>query len=117
MVAKARHAITHALHRGEEWIFRNPKIVLSMVLAVTILFSMALPSLRVFTDFADLLPQNHSYIKVYNRLKENFGGANMIVMSVEVEKGTIFNDETPQAHSRSDPGRRQPAQRQPQPGH
>ena len=30
MVAKARHAITHALHRGEEWIFRNPKIVLAL---------------------------------------------------------------------------------------
>ena len=94
MVAKARHTLTHALHTGEEWIFRNPKVVLSLVLAITILFGMALPSLRVFTDFADLLPQNHSYIKVYNRLKENFGGANMIVMSVEVDKGTIFNDET-----------------------
>ncbi|HJV84997.1 MAG TPA: MMPL family transporter [Noviherbaspirillum sp.] len=94
MVSKARHSITHALHRGEEWIFRNPKIVLSMVLIVTILFGLALPRLRIFTDFADLLPQNHAYIKVYNRLKENFGGANMIVMAVEVEQGTIFNDET-----------------------
>ncbi|MBS1188307.1 MAG: hypothetical protein H6R10_99 [Rhodocyclaceae bacterium] len=94
MVSKARHSITHALHRGEEWIFANPKIVLSFVLAVTILFGFALPKLRIFTDFSDLLPQNHSYIKVYNRLKENFGGANMIVMAIEVEKGTIFNDET-----------------------
>ena len=94
MVTKYRHSITHALHQGEEWIFRNPKIVLSLVLVVTILFGFALPKLRVFTDFSDLLPQNHAYIKVYNRLKENFGGANMIVMSVEVEKGTIFNDET-----------------------
>ena len=94
MVAKTRHAITHALHKGEEWIFANPKIVLSLVMLVTLLFSLALPSLRVFTDFSDLLPQNHGYTKVYNRLKENFGGANMIVMSVEVEKGTIFNDET-----------------------
>lgn len=94
MVARVRHAITHALHQGEEWIFRNPKIVLSLVLLVTCLFGTALPNLRVFTDFSDLLPQNHPYIKVYNRLKENFGGANMIVMAVEVEKGTIFNDET-----------------------
>ena len=94
MVTKYRHAITHALHAGEEWIFANPKIVLSIVLLVTCLFGFALPSLRVFTDFSDLLPQNHKYIKVYNRLKENFGGANMIVMSIEVEKGTIFNDET-----------------------
>ena len=94
MVSKLRHSITHRLHTGEEWIFRNPKIVLSLVLVVTILFGMALPKLRIFTDFSDLLPQNHGYIKVYNRLKENFGGANMLVMSIEVEQGTIFNDET-----------------------
>ena len=94
MVSTLRHSITHRLHQGEEWIFRNPKIVLAMVLAVTLLFGMALPKLRIFTDFSDLLPQNHEYIKVYNRLKENFGGANMIVMSIEVERGTIFNDET-----------------------
>lgn len=94
MVSKLRHTITHRLHQGEEWIFCNPKIVLSIVLAITLMFGMALPKLRIFTDFSDLLPQNHDYIKVYNRLKENFGGANMIVMSIEVEQGTIFNDDT-----------------------
>jgi predicted RND superfamily exporter protein len=94
MVTKTRRAITHALHKAEEWIFRNPKVVLSLVMLVTILFGSALPKLRVFTDFSDLLPQNHAYIKVYNHLKESFGGANMIVMSIEVDKGTIFNDET-----------------------
>ena len=94
MVSKFKHRITHALHRGEEWLFANPKIVLSIVLAITVLFGLALPKLRVYSDFSDLLPQNHAYIKVYNRLKENFGGANMIIMAVEVDKGTIFNDET-----------------------
>lgn len=94
MVSKFRHSITHRLHQGEEWIFRNPKVVLSLIFAVTVLFGIALPKLRIFTDFSDLLPQNHGYIKVYNRLKENFGGANMIVMSIEVEQGTIFNDDT-----------------------
>lgn len=94
MVSKLRHAITHRLHIGEAWIFNNPRVVLGLILAITLLFGMALPKLRVFTDFSDLLPQNHSYVKVYNRLKENFGGANMIVMAVEVERGTIFNSET-----------------------
>lgn len=94
MVSKLRHSITHRLHVGEEWLFANPKIVLGIVLIITALFGAALPKLRVYSDFADLLPQNHAYIHVYNRLKENFGGANMIVMSVEVEQGTIFNDDT-----------------------
>ena len=94
MVSQFRHRITHTLHRAEEWLFANPKIVLAAILIVTALFGVALPKLRIYSDFADLLPQNHPYIKVYNRLKENFGGANMIVMAIEVEKGTIFNDET-----------------------
>ena len=94
MVSSMRHQITHRLHQAEEWLFDNPKIVLSMILGVTLLFSLALPNLRFYSDFADLLPQNHRYIKVYNKLKENFGGANMIVVAVEVEQGTIFNDET-----------------------
>jgi len=93
-LAALRHRITHALHRGEEWLFANPKIVLSLILGATLLFSLALPRLRIYSDFSDLLPQNHPYIKVYNQIKENFGGANMIVLAIEVEKGSIFNDET-----------------------
>ncbi|QDX82841.1 transporter [Denitratisoma sp. DHT3] len=89
-----RHQVTHALHRGEEWLFANPKIVLGCIFAVTLLFALCLPKLRVYSDFADLLPQNHRYIQTYNRIKENFGGANMIIVAVEVEQGTIFNDET-----------------------
>ncbi|MCB1889194.1 MAG: MMPL family transporter [Rhodocyclaceae bacterium] len=94
MVSTLKHSITHRLHMAEEWIFANPKIVLALIFACTLLFGAALPKLRVYSDFADLLPQNHPYIQVYNRLKENFGGANMIIMSVEVEQGTIFNNKT-----------------------
>jgi len=89
-----RHKIVHALHKGEEWIFTNPKIVLSLIFAVTAMFALCLPRLQVYSDFSDLLPKNHSYIQTYDRIKENFGGANMIVVAVEVEQGTIFNDET-----------------------
>lgn len=91
---KFTKSITHQLVRGEEWIFANPRTVLSFILAVTLLFATQLGGLRIYTDFNDLLPQNHAYIKTYNRLKETFGGANMIVMAIEVEQGTIFNDTT-----------------------
>ncbi|HEY9829800.1 MAG TPA: MMPL family transporter [Stenomitos sp.] len=94
MNSSFKHRLVSKLHKYEEWIFTNPKFVLLLILLTTLGFAAALPNLRVYSDFADLLPQNHPYIQVYNRLKENFGGANMIVMSVEVEKGTIFNNET-----------------------
>jgi len=94
MIAPIRKSITHTLHKAEGWIFANPKIVLSMIFLVTLAFAAALPKLRIYSDFSDLLPQEHSYIQTYNRIKENFGGANMIVMAIEVEQGTIFNNDT-----------------------
>lgn len=89
-----RHRVTHALHEAEGWIFGNPRIVLAMILVVTIVFSTFLPRLRIYTDFADLLPKDHGYIQVYNRIKDSFGGANAIVMAVQVDQGSIFNNET-----------------------
>jgi hypothetical protein len=94
MFSHMRQRITHALHRAEEWLFANPKIVLGLIFAVTVFFALALPKLRIYSDFADLLPQKHPYIQTYNRIKENFGGANLVVMAIEVDKGTIFNAET-----------------------
>lgn len=94
MIAPIRKSITHTLHKAEEWIFANPKIVLSLIFLATLVFAAALPKLRIYSDFSDLLPQEHSYIQTYNRIKENFGGANMIVMAIEVEQGTIFNNDT-----------------------
>lgn len=89
-----RTRITSALMRGETWIFAHPAAVLTMIFAATLMFAIHVPKLQVYTDFNDLLPQNHPYIQTYNRIKENFGGANQIVMAVEVEQGDIFNDTT-----------------------
>lgn len=89
-----RSWIVAVLMRGEEWLFANPKYVLGMILAVTLGFATQLPALKIYTDFSDLLPQKHDYIKTYNRIKETFGGANQIVLAIEVEQGTVFNDRT-----------------------
>lgn len=78
----AARQLLRALVRAEEWIFANPKIVLGLILAVTLAFATRLPGLRIYTDFSDLLPQQHPYIQTYNRIKENFGGANQIVMAI-----------------------------------
>ena len=88
---RIRDSITAVLHRGEQWLFANPRIVLGLILAVTLGFSTRLPALRIYTDFNDLLPQRHPYIQTYNRIKERFGGANQIVLVVEAEGGTIFD--------------------------
>lgn len=82
------------LRLAEEWLFANPRIVLSLIFAVTLAFATQIPKLRVYTDFSDLLPQRHAYIQTYNRIKENFGGANVLVVAIEVKEGTVFNNST-----------------------
>lgn len=89
-----RDRITAVLLRGEAWIFDHPSWVLAGIFAVTVFFAFQVPHLRFYTDFGDLLPQKHPYIQTYNRIKENFGGANTIVMAVEAKNGTIFDDKT-----------------------
>jgi len=89
-----RGRITTALQRGETWIFAHPGAVLIAIFSATLMFALHVQKLQVYSDFNDLLPQQHPYIKTYNRIKENFGGANQIVMAIAVDDGDIFNDAT-----------------------
>ena len=57
-------------------------------------FAYHIPAVEMLSDFADLLPQDHPYIQLHNSIRDTFGGANIIVMAVEVEEGTIFTNET-----------------------
>jgi predicted RND superfamily exporter protein len=46
--------------------------------------------LIVSTKNEDLLPTNHPYIKVHKQFEDQFGGPNLVVIMLTVEKGTIF---------------------------
>jgi predicted RND superfamily exporter protein len=46
------------------------------------------------TSFGDLLPQTHPFMKVHNEFAPTFGGANNVVIMLEVKEGNIFNPET-----------------------
>ncbi len=99
------HRFTHFLHQLELWIFRNPRKVLSLIAILTLFFALRIPGLKIFTDFADLLPQQHPYIELHNSIKDDFGGANVLVVGVEFAEGDIFSNEN-----------LAPARREPQPG-
>jgi predicted RND superfamily exporter protein len=64
------------------------------ILLVTLFFVCELTKLQVYTSFGDLLPQKHPYIKVHNRIRHLFGGANQVLIMVQAKKGDIFNTKT-----------------------
>lgn len=75
-------------------LFNSRKIVLLIIFSITVFFATQIPAVRMLSDFADLLPQEHPYIKLHNSIRDTFGGANIIVIALEVEEGTIFTNDT-----------------------
>jgi len=68
--------------------------ILSITLLITLFFIYKVRDLKLYTKFADLLPQGHEYIKTHNRIRAKFGGANTVVMVLQVKQGDIFNHTT-----------------------
>ena len=82
------------LHRVDGLVFRHPKATLSIIALCTCFFAIQIPAVRMVSDFSDLLPQEHPYIQLHNEIRDTFGGANNVIVSVAVDKGTIFTNET-----------------------
>lgn len=90
--AKA-HRATHWLHNLDQVLFNHPKTVLTLILGITLFFAAQIPGVKMYSDFADLLPQTHPYIELHNDIKESFGGANVIIVGVEFTEHDIFDNE------------------------
>ena len=86
------HRFTHAMHSLEVWIFNNPRKVLVAIALLTLIFALRIPGLKIYTDFADLLPQQHPYIELHNSIKDSFGGANVLVVGIAFDEGDIFSN-------------------------
>src|SRR5262245_34834982 len=72
--------------------FRWP-IVIFLSLA-TLFLGYYAAEMRVYTNFFDLYPPGHEYIKLYQQYRRMFGTANVLVMAIETKEGDIFNVDT-----------------------
>ncbi len=73
------------------WVVKQRALILGIVSLVTLFFGYFAGKIEMYTAFADLLPRDHPYIQVHNRFWKTFGGANVVLLSVEVREGDIFN--------------------------
>ncbi|MEI6127077.1 MAG: hypothetical protein WCQ99_11055, partial [Pseudomonadota bacterium] len=76
------------------WVIRFRVLILSLLAITTALWATQIPKLNIVTSFADLLPQTHPYIKIHKEFLQNFGGANQLIMLLEVKDGDVFNRKT-----------------------
>ncbi len=85
---------SRGLYRFVDIVWKYPKGTLLLIAVVTVLFALRVPTVRIVSDFADLLPQDHPYILLHNEIRDTFGGANNIIVAVTVEEGSIFSNDT-----------------------
>ncbi len=82
------------LRAAARWVLRHSWLTLTVLFLITVFFASQARKVEMYSQFADLLPQGHPYIKAYNHFRQTFGGANVVVLSVSVKEGDIFNENT-----------------------
>ena len=89
------------MERIADFIIEKRHLLLTVIILCTLFFGYHASNIKVGTIYSDLLPQNHEYIDVHNEVRNVFGGANQVLVMVQVkdpEKGgkykDIFNSDT-----------------------
>ena len=76
------------------WVVKLRALILLTIGLLTLFFAYRAFGIEMYTAFADLLPKTHPYIQVHEKFWKTFGGANVVLLSVEVNEGDIFNVST-----------------------
>jgi predicted RND superfamily exporter protein len=84
-------------HLTQQYLYlllRHRLAVCLFILCGTLFLGYEAVSLRVHTDFFNLYPPSHPYIKLYQQYRQMFGTANVLQIVVEVKDGDIYNIDT-----------------------
>ena len=76
------------------FVMRFRPFVLVSLLLLTLFFGYGITRMDFYTQFMDLFPYNHPYVKIHKQFMNNFGGAHVATVVMEVNKGDVFNAET-----------------------
>ncbi len=68
--------------------------VLIVMACVTLFFVSQITHMQMFTQFIDLFPYNHPFVKIHKEYARFFGGAYQATLMLEVKNGDVFNFET-----------------------
>lgn len=85
---------TKMMKRYVEKIVGHPYLVIFSVLLITLFFFTQFRNLQMMFDPKSILPQNHPYVQLNNKIEEAFGGSRVVVIGIHNKKGDIFNTAT-----------------------
>ncbi len=77
----------------EKILFSNrPLVIVFFVIVTVFMFSSAL-KLKVDAGFSKLLPLQHEYMQTFTKHREEFGGANRVLVALMAKEGDMFTPE------------------------
>src|SRR6266567_1003635 len=65
-----------------------------LLIAITIFMAYRAMRLPIATRFEDLFPANHPNTLLYRKFRQQYGGAQTLVLMLRVQKGDIFDFKT-----------------------
>ncbi|MDO6565880.1 MMPL family transporter [Alteromonas sp. 1_MG-2023] len=78
-------------HFIERLVFSNRKLVVALFAIATVFLGFQASQMRLDAGFEKNIPLNHEYMKTYIEHRQDFGGANNILVSVCDKNDDIFN--------------------------
>jgi predicted RND superfamily exporter protein len=77
-----------------EWaIFDHRRLVIALFVAATLGMAWFATQLRIDAGFTKHLPKDHPYMETFLKYRDDFGGANRILIAVMAPEGDIFTPE------------------------
>ncbi|MFT5426217.1 MAG: putative RND superfamily exporter protein [Gammaproteobacteria bacterium] len=77
----------------ETFLFSNRPWVIGFFVLVTLFMMSSAMKLKVDAGFSKLLPLQHEYMQTFTKHREEFGGANRILVALIAKEGDIFTPE------------------------
>lgn len=78
--------------RFSEFFIRHRLAHLIVIGLGTLFFGWQALQLEVFSQFVDLLPRQHPYVKVYEKYNRQFGSANVVAAAIVARDGSIYDE-------------------------
>lgn len=76
------------------FVMRFRVLVLILLFGITAFFGYGVSKMDFYTQFLELFPYNHQYVKIHKQFMDTFGGAHIATIAIEVQEGDVFNKET-----------------------
>jgi predicted RND superfamily exporter protein len=80
------------IDRLEGLVFRRRPLIIAAFALVSAAMAWLASDLRVEASFSKLLPLHHEYIQTFTEYRDEFGGADRILVALMVKEGNIFTE-------------------------